>query len=125
MRDDDLRKRLRDWDPAERRETPGPELLARIRQRREGGQAPEWRRRSWIVRGWMPAAAACGAALFLFAVAWGVLVSPEVEEPPVRQVRETREAPHAPRPEKIEEAVQVVYTASNGVRIYWQYKNGS
>ena len=194
MKDDDLRKALGEWDPAAHDDRPDPNLLARVRRRLEGSEAPGWtsgrrgmigRMATWlqeILAGprWVPVAGVAGIVAVAAFIALMVFLQPQdvgtpgggeriasetttsgpatpADSPPVTDDNATTEpdtaadkpdkteliaeAPVATEPEPStdptttevmraltsarDEPVQVVLTASNGVRLYWSYNPGT
>lgn len=112
MNDRRTRRLLEDWDPAAGVETPTRELSARIRAGLTITRKPAGRLDGASLSGrWVAAAAALAGAL-VFGIALARLESPRAQsaERPIVALETAGEEP---------ESVQVVYTASNGVRIYW------
>lgn len=102
MNREDIRHHLRRWDPAGDREAPSKEMLAAIRDGLDARPSPPSHLPTPLGGRWAIAAA---AAAVLVAV---VLVR--------HQPRRLTDAPYAASGT---EPTQVIYTASNGVRIYW------
>ena len=121
MRQHDSRTPLERWDPAAELEPAALDLEARIRSRLAGAPEPAWisRGREWR---WnrLSFAAVAAALVILVAVA---LTRVELER------GASGKAPRIAMPASdlatLEESVQMVYTASNGVRIYWSVSSSS
>ncbi len=113
MNEKDTRRLLRRWDPAADSEPPSEELYASLRARLAAGEEPVHPPAGgWLVGHRRLAAVAVAGAL-LVAV---ILLRPE------RFRGGKGLEPGAPVAATAGESadVQVVYTASNGVRIYWR-----
>ena len=113
MNENDLRRLLRQWDPAADDEPPTAELYAGLRARmtRAADSTPSAPSGGWLASRWSLAAITVAGAL-LVAVTLFRLERPadRVPDPPTATVKAIDPAGNP---------VQVVYTASNGVRVYW------
>ena len=110
MTEREIRRRLRQWDPAAGVAPPRAELYAGIRDRlgRDGARRSRWR----LGRRWA-AAALTAAATALVVVTLARLDRQRTARPEVTATAVTAAAAESA-------PVQIVYTAANGVRIYWQ-----
>ena len=115
MNENETRRLLRQWDPAAGVEPPTEELYAALRARLASTGKPTASPRSggWLASRWSLAAVTVAGALLVAVTVSRLQRSPSLESSP-------------PRPNAAVEAialegddVQVVYTASNGVRVYW------
>lgn len=106
-----VRRRLREWDPAADERAPSRELYGRIRTALAAADEPRWRHRAggWLAKSWSVAAVATAGALLIAVTLARLDLSPARTGPAAGIDAAAPESP----------GVQLVYTASNGVRVYW------
>ena len=121
MSDSESHRPLERWDPAADHRVPTVELEVRIRARLAGGEEPGWLQtgRRWI--GSRVSLAAAAAAL----VALVALTLTRLEPESGSIGRQPAVATPAIQTATGAESVRMVYTASNGVRIYWSVPSSS
>ena len=115
MNEKEARRLLRQWDPAAGAETPTAELHARLRSRLAKTAEPASRPRpaGWLGSRWALVAATAAGALLVAVTVFRVDRS-------TRRVGAATAAPPGAEELAVEgEPLRVVYTASNGVRVYW------
>lgn len=106
-----VRRRLREWDPAADERAPSRELYGRIRTARAAANEPRWRRRvaGWLAGRWSVVAVGTAGAVLVGLTLMRLDRSPAGTG---LAAGVDAAAPESP-------GVQLVYTASNGVRVYW------